>query len=285
VLLPPDASGATIVYGEETRLEPYMFDLWKSRARVVWYLTQAGYTSGERQAHCYSSMYACDTAPLNGHFRAATRHLVARLRRVRKAMPISGSSIYLLTRPSKTGNAFIIQIMLTLVSNVLGKLFSSIKVLYGAMTHHPTGNADAEDAAARGSLRRQLQEAGFTRTQIPDWSGGQFTLDDFRAWIRRRSRTEQKLFWTDGQRALQVRGLSRIKSQRKRQRRRQDILGLEVQVQRLKAENARAKHEEKTLSLLLREAQEKTKAMQSVVPELAQGRQPTGFFGGELEQH
>jgi hypothetical protein len=252
-VLPPDGSGKTIIFREETRLQPYMADLWKSRVRVLWYLNQAGYTSGGRQAHKLYTIYGCDRVPPNGQFSSATRQLALRCLRLRKVMPVHNSTIFLLTRPSTRGTASIVQIMLSFVRNLLGKLFSCVKVLHGTVAR-PTEDADEEDAEAKESLLRQLVEAGFTKTQIPDWAGGAFTLDEFRGWTRRRRRVEQRLFWTEEQRALQLRGRGRIKSRRKRQRRNQDLLGLQEQVHSLRMENVRAKNEEVVLSRQLTEA-------------------------------
>jgi hypothetical protein len=62
---------------------------------------------------------------------------------------------------------------------------------------------------------------------------------------------------------MQVRGLNRIKSQKKRKRHHQDYLGLQKQVQSLLTENVRAKNEEVALTRQLKEAQGVVNALHS----------------------
>jgi hypothetical protein len=255
-LLPPDRKGRTIVFVDESRLEPYMFELPKSRLRVFWYLFQCGYTSGDEGAHRAVPLVSVLKPPLNGALSQARWQFAAGTMKFPSCLPIVLDSLHLLTLPSKTGTGRILQAVLSIAASMQTNYVSSRSTVHNGTASTSDSNQDGEDAQAKASLLMQLKALGFTKKGLPQWTGGLFTIDDFRAWVKRRRRIEQKLFWTTEQHAIHKRGVNRIHSRQKRQRRLEDIRDLQDQVKVLKEDNAKARLAHASLEQLLTSARE-----------------------------
>jgi hypothetical protein len=131
---------------------------------------------------------------------------------------------------------------------------SSLTTVHNGVARASDSIDDGEDAEAKASLLIQLKALGFTKKGLPQWAGGLFTMDDFRAWVKRRRRIEQKLFWTAEQHAIQKRGVNRIHSRQKRQRRLEDVRDLQDQIKCLEEENSKARLAHASLEQLLMSA-------------------------------
>jgi hypothetical protein len=253
-VLPCDRNGRSVIYYDDSVLEPDMAGQTKSRLRVLWYILQAAYTSGEAQCHRMVIMFACYQPPLYGRYAGSVWRFSSECNMFPKALPIVLDSLHLLTLSTKTGNDGIIKFIVAATAEMAGSYVSSfLRLLHGA-ANRGTLEAAQADYEAKQNLFHQLRDLGFTKKGLPEFAGGLFTLEDFRVWARRRRRIEQKVFWTAEQRAQQKREVNRIHSRQKRRRRRDELKDLQHEVACLEMQNLQAKSTRDYLEQLLKEA-------------------------------
>jgi hypothetical protein len=263
MLLPSDKDGRTVLLLDHSRLEPDMIEQYESRLRVIWYMFQAGYRSGEAQAHKLVTIVSMTRPPPSGQFSMGVWKYGVGAVRLATSQPIAVDAIHLLCLPVKFGTGRIVHLGLSVCATMLGNLFSTVtKVHHGQATAKHVVNASTaagtldEDVAAKPSLLQQLKPHGFTKSGIPDVAGGLYNYDSFLFWLRRQRRVERKVIWTEDQRTKQKRDVNRLHSQQKRQRRRQEFEELQEQVDRYTAANKQARVVQAQLENLLRAAHE-----------------------------
>jgi hypothetical protein len=284
LLLPSDRDGRTVLLLDHSRLAPHMIEQYKSRLRVVWYMFQSGYRSGEAQAHKLATIVSMTKPPPSGQFGMGVWRYGAGAVRLATSMPIVVDAIHLLTLPVKFGTGRMMQIGLSVCATMLGSLFSTVtKVHHGQASGKVSVKSNAEggfdeDVAAKPSLLQQLKPYGFTKRGIPDVAGGLFTYESFQFWLKRQRRIERKVIWTEDQRVKQKRDVNRLHSQQKRQRRRQELEELQEQVDQYTAANQQARHVQAQLEKLLDAAHESVRRA-TTASAAATSPAPTYDFG------
>jgi hypothetical protein len=253
--LPADKHGRSVIYYDDRALDPDMAENTLSRLRVLWYIFQAAYTSGEAMAHRVVVLIECHFPPLGGRYGPAAWRFSRACRKFPTALPIVVDSIHLLTLSSRTGSGLFIKLVIGAATEMAGGYLSTLVRMHHGRARFGTVDPVQADREAKQSLLRELRGLGFTPRGLPEFAGGLYTADeDFGAWARRRRRREHKLFWTSAQRAQQKRDVNKIHSRQKRMRRVLEAEELREEAQQLEIANVRARTVGDILEMLVAEA-------------------------------
>ena len=248
-LLPSDAEGRSIYYGEHSRLLPHMYPNTKGRLRVTWYVFHKAFSSGEAQAHRLVSVVL-----MGPHVSASDWPYASACMNLYQVLPIQPDSIHLLALPSKTGTGRMAQAVLSFAVNVIGSFFQHLVKVHNGDKAITTGKRKSKVVDPSRRLLQQLRLHGFSKKGLPECAGGNFTHESFCAWIRRHRRLEHQLFWSEEKRVKRKRDLNRLHSQRKRLRRHDEFRELRKLVQELTQANERAREVQTELQFLLNKA-------------------------------
>jgi hypothetical protein len=256
MVLPVDRHGQSVIFYDDSALDPDMVENTPSRLRVLWYIFQAAYTSGEAaMGHRIVLLIGCHRPSLTGGYGAAAWRFSRRCRTFPSALPIVLDSIHLLTLSSRTGNGIFVKFVLAATLEMVGSYLSALVRVHHGEAKGGTCDPRQADVEAQQCLLRQLRGLGFTKSGLPEFAGGLHTTEeDFPAWARRRRRVEQRVFWTDEQRAQQKRDVNKIHSRQKRARRTVEVEDLRAEAQQLEIANIRARTAGDRLEALVEEA-------------------------------
>ena len=185
---------------------------------------------------------------------------------VKNALPVKARFEFICFKP-RSAKDYVVQNFIATAMRVLESVGVSV-----------AEDTDFHFEREKGDLYQALSGLGFTHEGIPNLCGGSWTMLDFMDWCRKRSSIElERHKWTlqaarrdlrgdNGQRAdtmnlesaedklARKRAINRIHSQRKRERRKQEVQALQDEHEKSLSDNKRLKIENEFLQSLLTKA-------------------------------
>lgn len=211
ILLPNDSMGRSVIFFDRSKLKPHMFLATETRLRCLYYFLNVACENEVTQTQGLVVLGLVSKPPAVGFdFSFPARGIDAV-----NTFPFHIHEIHLTTLPSASGQGSFLDAVLSSALTMISVYFGRIK------THH------GEDGAC--DLIPKLKMYGLAKKSLPPILGGNWDMEKFQSWMRRRSRHEEEMYMTEEQKLYRKRKINVIHSRQKRQRRKIELEVLQEQ--------------------------------------------------------
>jgi len=237
VLLPNDNKGRSVIFFDRSKLRPDMYRATEPRLRCAFYLLSIAAEQESAQTEGIVALALAVRPPGAGYDFVYARRTIEMCR---DALPIRIKAIHFLSLPSTTGRGALMETVVKMCLQMVGSF------LKYAQVHR---------AEAEQDLLPELKALGLVKKDIPVEIGGNWKLEKFEIWKKRRIRAEEDWYMTEQQKLDRKRRVNVIHSRQKRQRRKIEFEVVQEQVLHLSQQNANLYRQNMELEKILEMAQ------------------------------